>query len=87
MGLASFAPWWVAAWLMGIATVIIFGTFGIFAFHSFKNQHLLQSEDYLLRKEAMGIYGSSTYSGPNVAKIVLDQKPVAKRIAKVEGDE
>jgi hypothetical protein len=86
MGFATFAPWWVAVWLLVLTSILIVGTFGIFAFHSFKNQHLLQSEDYLLKREAISIYGSSSYQGANVAKIVLDQNSVRKRIAKDESN-
>lgn len=87
MALAIFSPVWIAIWLLILASIIIIGTFLIFSLHSFKNQHLLQSEDYLLRSQAISIYGSSSYNGQNVAKIVLDQKSVHKISAEGESYE
>lgn len=70
IGAAVFAESWISIWLLTVMTVVVLGTFGIFLLHSIRNPNLLQSEDYLLRKDAMTIYGSSSYAGKEIVHIV-----------------
>ena len=67
---AVVAQGWIEFWLLAIFTVLSIGTFSIFVMHSLKNPTLLQSEDYLLKRDAMTIYGSSSYSGEEIVSII-----------------
>jgi hypothetical protein len=75
------ADFWVAVWLLVVFTILVLGVFVIFVFHSIKRPELLQSEDYLLKKDAITIYGSSSYSGPDVAQIVIEGSATSKETA------
>jgi uncharacterized membrane protein len=78
---ATVAPWWIAVWLLTLTSIVTLGTFGVFAFHSVKNQHLLQSEDYLLRRDALTIFGSSSYQGEHIVQVIntLENKTLSDR--------
>lgn len=76
---AIVAGGWIAVWLLALLTMICLSILGVFVLHSVKNPALLQSEDYLLRRDAMTIYGSSSYKGPEVAFIVDGQKQLVAK--------
>ena len=43
----AFVHVWIAVWLLTLMTIIVLGTFGIFAFHSVRNPELLRTEDHV----------------------------------------
>ena len=82
----EFVSAWIAIWLLSLTSVVILSTLGIYCFHSIKNQHLLQSEEFLLKRDAITIYGSSEYRGGNVERIVNAEPSTTKTIA-YKGDQ
>ena len=42
----AFVTTWIAVWLLSLMTVLILGTFGIWAFHAVRNKHLLDTEEH-----------------------------------------
>lgn len=81
---AAYARDWVAVWLLGLTTIIDLGTFALYVYHSIKNPNLVYSEDYLLRRDAISVYGSTSYTGADVAKIVMERESVPKHRASGE---
>ena len=56
--LAFVAPW-IATWLLSLMSILILGTFGIWAFHAVRNPRLLDTEDHLEQMAAISIMGQN----------------------------
>ena len=50
---------WMAIWLLGLVTVLVLGTFGIWAFHAIKNPHLLDTENHIEQMAAISVLGEN----------------------------
>ena len=71
---------------MIVFSLLVSSIVGVFVFHSIKNPHLLQSEEYQLKKEAITIYGSSSYDGSQVVDIIA-HKSSTKLLGKEEASD
>ena len=78
---AVIAKGWIAIWLLSIFTVLTIGSFAVFVRHSFISPNLLQSEDYLLKRDAMTIYGSSSYTGQEIVTLLNSDSKSEKVIS------
>ena len=56
--LAFVAPW-IATWLLSLMSILVLGTFGIWAFHAVRNPRLLDTEDHLEQMAAISIMGQN----------------------------
>lgn len=53
----AFVTPWIAIWLLSLMTILILGTFGIWAFHALKNKHLLDTEEHTESMAAISFLG------------------------------
>jgi hypothetical protein len=82
---ALFATAWIAIWLLSLASVVGLGTFGIFLYHSIKQPLILRSEEFHLKKDAIEIYGSTSYHGDELVRIINSEAGLKKIKSKEEG--
>ena len=55
----AFVTPWIATWLLSLMSILILGTFGIWAFHAVRNPRLLDTEDHLEQMAAISIMGQN----------------------------
>ncbi len=55
----AFVQAWIAAWLLSLMTILVLGTFGIWAFHAVRNKHLLDTEEHTEHMAAISIMGQN----------------------------
>jgi hypothetical protein len=56
----AFVVPWIAMWLLSLMTLIVLGTFGIWAFHAVKNPRLLDSEEHTEQMGVISVYGKNS---------------------------
>lgn len=59
----AFVQPWIAIWLLILLTVLVLGTFGIWAFHAVRNPRLLDTEDHVEHMAAISLLGANQEGG------------------------
>ncbi|WP_156103320.1 hypothetical protein [Sphingobium herbicidovorans] len=72
----AFVEVWIAAWLLALMTILVLGTFGIWAFHAVKNPRLLDTEQHLEQMAAIPLLGSNQINGPPIVKPIIGEPTV-----------
>jgi hypothetical protein len=75
----AFVQAWIAVWLLMLMSVLVLGTFGIWAFHAVRNSHLLDTEEHTEQMAAISLLGVNRDGGTPVVRRVeqtaLTQNP------------
>ena len=79
-----FVSGWIAAWLLGVLTLIGLGTFGIWAFNAVTNRPLLNSEEHTEQMAAIAVMGQNREGKPPILHAV-DQTILTKNPEMIEG--
>lgn len=68
----AFVHEWIAVWLLVLMTVLVLGTFGIWAFHAIRNPRLLDTEQHHEQMAAIPLMGANRLGGPPTIEEVID---------------
>lgn len=55
----AFVTGWIAVWLLSLMTVLVFGTFGVWAFHAVRNPRLLDTEEHTEQMAATSVFAQN----------------------------
>ena len=66
----AFVHTWIAIWLLVLATILILGTFGIFAFYAIYRPGILSTESHVEKMAAISILGTNRESEPAVLQAI-----------------
>jgi fatty acid desaturase len=69
----AFVQSWIAVWLLCLVTVLVLGTFGIWAFHAVKNPKLLNTEHHQEQMAAISLLGHNRDNGTPLIESVANQ--------------
>lgn len=76
----AFVSVWIAVWLMVLMSILVLGTFGIWAYHAVKNSHLLNTEEHTEKMAAISLMGQNRDGLPplviEIEQDVLIQNPL-----------
>ena len=59
----AFVTPWIAIWLLCLMSVLVLGTFCIWAFHAIKNPRLLDTEHHVEQMAAISVMGQNRENG------------------------
>ena len=69
----AFVNPWIAIWLLSLATIVILGTFSIWAFHAVKNPRMFDTEEHVEQMAQISLLGSNREGGPaDVQQITIE---------------
>lgn len=55
----AFVTGWIAVWLLVLITILVLGTFGIWAYHAIRNPRLLDTEQHQEQMAAIPLMGNN----------------------------
>ena len=68
----AFVQFWIAVWLLVLASVLILGTFGIWAYHAINNPRLLDTEQHHEQMAAIPLLGANRDGKAAVIEALID---------------
>lgn len=68
----AFVETWIAAWLLGLMSILVLGTFGIWAFHAIRNPRLLDTEQHQEQMAAIPLLGLNRPEGSPLIEAVAN---------------
>jgi fatty acid desaturase len=69
----AFVNTWIAVWLLGLMTILILGTFSIWAFYAIKHPHLLNTEDHAEQMAAISMLGANRPGQEALVEMITGQ--------------
>ena len=81
----AFVKSWIAVWLLVLMTLLVLGTFGIWAFHAVKNPRLLDTEQHQEQMAAIPLMGQNRTGKTPLIEALVDM-PLIENPHLSEGD-
>jgi CDP-diglyceride synthetase len=69
----AFVEVWVAVWLLTLITILVLGTFGIWAFHTIRNPRLLDTEHHQEKMAEISLLGVNQPDQSAIVKEIVNQ--------------
>lgn len=68
----AFVHDWIAVWLLGLMSILVLGTFGIWAFHAIRNPRLLDTEQHQEQMAAIPLLGANRLGEAPTIEAIID---------------
>lgn len=68
----AFVTGWIALWLLTLMTILVLGTFGIWAYHAIRNPRLLDTEQHQEQMAAIPLLGQNRIGQSPLVEAIID---------------
>ena len=72
----AFVHAWIAVWLLSLMTILILGTFGIWAYYAISNPKLLETESHAENMAAISVLGTNRDGKKALVQAITGQPSV-----------
>jgi hypothetical protein len=83
----AFVHAWIALWLLCLMTILVLGTFAIFAYYAIKDPPSLSTESHKETMEAISVLGVNRENAPALIEVVSGVPAIENPQADAEGQQ